>query len=142
MSRTNHLAYLSGLLDADGFTGLDDGLLYELRYCMHTGVTSRKVCRWLQDHFGGDFQKVPRSDGTKVYCWKLAGPEASALSRELSGLPPGVRQTVPYMAGVVDAKGFEVQLDPTRLLPDFLAAILPHLVERKKQAKEILETLR
>jgi hypothetical protein len=137
----NQLAYLSGLLDADGFIGLDDGLLYELKPCVRSGVTTRKVCRWLQVHFGGEFYRVPRADGTKVYYWKLTGLPADALAGELKNQPTRYMNIGAYYAGRVDAKGFndpEINgIEPERLL----RSISPYLVERKDQAKAILKVI-
>ena len=132
------LAYLSGLLDADGFVGIDDGMLYEIRHCIRTGLTSRKVCRWLQTNFGGDFHKVEQKDGTVVYFWKLVGDDARVLAENLNNLP---NKTIrhQYRAGLIDANGFDTPIGgDTKTL---LASIRPYLIERKQQAGAILETL-
>jgi len=132
------LAYLSGLLDADGFVGIDDGILYEFRHIVRTGLTSRKVCRWLQVNFGGEFQKVRRADGTDAYFWKLVGLDAELLADELKALPNKTIR-LQYWAGLVDAKGFDTPIGgDTRAL---LTSIRPYLIERKQQAGAILEML-
>lgn len=134
----NQLAYLSGLLDADGFIGLDDGLLYERVFCLHTGVTTRRVCRWLQVHFGGEFYQVPRADGTKVYYWKLKGPKAEALAQAMEPLPSN---GAAYHAGFIDARDFNVPLSSDTDIKAWLTAVKPYLVERKQQAAEMLQVL-
>lgn len=172
MTRTSKLAYLAGFLDTDGFVGVDDGIIHKREYCIRTGITSRKVCKWLQLHFGGNFHRVPREDGTKVYYWKLTGSQAvPSLLKELlnflrrnhtealdvlevlNALPdvniPGFamnrREIAGYQAGHIDAKGFEgkVPFEPEDgNLERFFLSVIPYLVERKQQVNGLLQTFR
>lgn len=163
MTRTSKLSYLAGLLDTDGFIGLDDGVLYELKYCVRTGITTRKVCKWLQLHFGGNFHRVLGDE--RVYYWKLTG--RVVLPTLLNDLLPFLqekksdaeeslkhlnaakepelhllnrREIAAHAAGVIDARGFEGSLDGE--LEPFFLGILPYLVERKQQVNAILQSIR
>lgn len=169
MTRTSKAAYLSSFLDADGFIGIDDGVIHLLRHCVRTGNTTRKVCKYLQKHFGGNFHRVPTNDESRVYYWKLYGSVAiPALLAEL--LPflkarhqdalevlnqlhvsfedkehePNRREVAAYQAGYIDAKGFEGDRVPFEQpdLEKFFLSILPYLVERKPQVNALLQLFR
>jgi hypothetical protein len=169
MTRTSKAAYLSGFLDTDGFIGVDDGILHLFRYCVKTGNTTRKVCKYLQKHFGGDFYRVPTDDDIKIYYWKLYGTAAiPAILNELlpflkvqrknaadilnqlkvtpaEEIKPNRREIAAYHAGTIDASGFvepRELYDAPRDLEKFFLSILPYLVEKKTQVNAMLQAIR
>src|SRR5882762_382076 len=171
MTRTSKLAYLSGMLDTGGFIGQDDGVIHKIQYSVHTGNTTRKVCKFLVLHFGGVFIRVP-DDEKKIYYWKLTGEKAlPSLLKELypflfekkddakyviqkmdeftesSQAVKTRREIAAYQAGIIDATGITDKITPHSEDMEtnserFLLSIIPYLVEKKKEVNDMLQSLR
>lgn len=82
MTKTSKLAFLAGLVDGDGSISISiinrkdwNGLSFQPYVAI--GVTNRKLCKWVQKHFGGNLYGYDQADGhQKMYHWKLYGKQA------------------------------------------------------------------
>lgn len=82
MTNTSKLAFLAGLIDGDGSISISiirrkdwDGNSFQPYIAI--GVTSRKLCKWVQKHFGGNLYGYDATKGRqKMYHWKLYGKQA------------------------------------------------------------------
>lgn len=91
MTRKSKIAYLAGLVDGDGTISITiitrkDWNGYSFQPYISLGMTSRKLCKWAQHHFGGNLYgyESKREGHQKVYHWKLYGRQALvSLVKEL-----------------------------------------------------------
>ena len=82
MTKTSKLAFLAGLVDGDGSISISvirkkDWNGNSFQPYVAIGVTSRKLCKWVQKHFGGNLYGYDQADGhQKMYHWKLYGKQS------------------------------------------------------------------
>lgn len=94
MTKTSKLAFLAGLVDGDGSISISiirrkDWNGNSFQPYIAIGVTSRKLCKWVQQHFGGNLYGYDGVNGhQKMYHWKLYGKQAL---RDL------ILQLIPYL---------------------------------------------
>jgi len=81
VTKTSKLAFLAGLIDGDGSISISiirrkDWNGNSFQPYIAIGVTSRKLCKWVQKHFGGNLYGYDQADGhQKMYHWKLYGKQ-------------------------------------------------------------------
>jgi len=82
VTKTSKLAFLAGLVDGDGSISISiirrkDWNGNSFQPYIAIGVTSRKLCKWAQQHFGGNLYGYDGVAGhQKMYHWKLYGKQA------------------------------------------------------------------
>ena len=82
MTKTSKLAFLAGLVDGDGSISISvirrkDWNGNSFQPYIAIGVTSRRLCKWVQQHFGGNLYGYDQADEhQKMYHWKLYGKQA------------------------------------------------------------------
>jgi hypothetical protein len=84
MTKTSKLAFLAGLADGDGAISISiikrkDGnwIGHSFEPYVSLGMTSRKLCKWAQKHFGGNLYGYDQPEGhQKMWHWKLYGNKA------------------------------------------------------------------
>lgn len=83
MTKTSKLAFLAGLVDGDGSISISiirrkDWNGNSFQPYIEIGVTERKLCKWAQHHFGGNFYgyDAKKSNHKKMYYWKIYGKKA------------------------------------------------------------------
>lgn len=91
MTKTSKLAFLAGIIDGDGSISIniirrDDWDGYSFQPNISIGMTSRKLCKWVQQHFGGNLYGYKPDIRQKVFHIRIYGKQS--VTRILTDLLP------------------------------------------------------
>jgi len=81
MTKSSKLAFLAGVIDGDGSISITiirrkdwDG--YSFQPHIAVGMTSRKLCKWIQHHFGGNLHGYNNGVNQKMFHLRINGKKA------------------------------------------------------------------